>query len=217
MHTCYSPVRRSPAGEGKPSPPLPLDLHVLSLSLAFILSQDQTLRCWYIVFFLFQEVLFGLCGRPCGRRRSGSTFVGHHRYEQKIPWRREPLCFIGFSELTKVFCLVGRKLLYYSYLVYCNSFNVLFRGSLAGAAKNVAKLHALFETCKFFAIFFQLFFGSSEVEWPRRAALALAGPPSQKRVQSYTFPPFPPNIFPKKFIKTMFSSIYLTSVCNYTS
>ena len=25
---------------------LPLDLHVLSLSLAFILSQDQTLRCW---------------------------------------------------------------------------------------------------------------------------------------------------------------------------
>ncbi len=25
--------------------PLPLDLHVLSLPLAFILSQDQTLRC----------------------------------------------------------------------------------------------------------------------------------------------------------------------------
>ena len=43
LHTRYSPVRRSP--------PLycynvmPLDLHVLSLSLAFILSQDQTLRC----------------------------------------------------------------------------------------------------------------------------------------------------------------------------
>ena len=31
---------------------LPLDLHVLSLSLAFILSQDQTLRCQYIVFSL---------------------------------------------------------------------------------------------------------------------------------------------------------------------
>ena len=29
---------------------LPLDLHVLSLSLAFILSQDQTLRCCIIVF-----------------------------------------------------------------------------------------------------------------------------------------------------------------------
>ncbi len=51
LHTCYSPVRRSPAGEGKPSPPLPLDLHVLSLSLAFILSQDQTLRCCYLLFF----------------------------------------------------------------------------------------------------------------------------------------------------------------------
>ena len=30
---------------------LPLDLHVLGLSLAFILSQDQTLRC--IIFFSF--------------------------------------------------------------------------------------------------------------------------------------------------------------------
>ena len=27
------------------TPVLPLDLHVLGLSLAFILSQDQTLRC----------------------------------------------------------------------------------------------------------------------------------------------------------------------------
>jgi hypothetical protein len=26
-------------------PPLPLDLHVLGLPLAFILSQDQTLHC----------------------------------------------------------------------------------------------------------------------------------------------------------------------------
>ena len=45
LHTCYSPVRRSPAEESKLPSPLPLDLHVLSLSLAFILSQDQTLRC----------------------------------------------------------------------------------------------------------------------------------------------------------------------------
>ncbi len=32
---------------------LPLDLHVLGLSLAFILSQDQTLLC---IFFLFSEL-----------------------------------------------------------------------------------------------------------------------------------------------------------------
>ena len=51
LHTCYSPVRRSPAVESELSTPLPLDLHVLSLSLAFILSQDQTLRCYYLVSF----------------------------------------------------------------------------------------------------------------------------------------------------------------------
>ena len=43
LHTRYSPVRRSPASYCYD--PLPLDLHVLGLSLAFILSQDQTLRC----------------------------------------------------------------------------------------------------------------------------------------------------------------------------
>lgn len=41
-HTRYAPVRRSPPSEDV----LPLDLHVLGLPLAFILSQDQTLhRC----------------------------------------------------------------------------------------------------------------------------------------------------------------------------
>ena len=44
LHTCYSPVRRSPPSVLLPHV-LPLDLHVLGLSLAFILSQDQTLRC----------------------------------------------------------------------------------------------------------------------------------------------------------------------------
>ena len=53
LHTCYSPVRRSPAGQDRSSPLLPLDLHVLSLPLAFILSQDQTLRCYlYILRYL---------------------------------------------------------------------------------------------------------------------------------------------------------------------
>ena len=31
---------------------MPLDLHVLSLPLAFILSQDQTLRCYILFIFL---------------------------------------------------------------------------------------------------------------------------------------------------------------------
>ena len=37
------------AAKGIATLALPLDLHVLSLSLAFILSQDQTLRCCIIV------------------------------------------------------------------------------------------------------------------------------------------------------------------------
>ena len=43
--TRYAPLRRSPARYCYL--PLPLDLHVLSLPLAFILSQDQTLHCIY--------------------------------------------------------------------------------------------------------------------------------------------------------------------------
>ena len=53
LHTCYSPVRRSPAEEAETSSPMPLDLHVLSLPLAFILSQDQTLRCYLYLFRSF--------------------------------------------------------------------------------------------------------------------------------------------------------------------
>ena len=54
LHTCYSPVRRSPPVYCYTV--MPLDLHVLSLSLAFILSQDQTLRCFY--FFLYSFPCF---------------------------------------------------------------------------------------------------------------------------------------------------------------
>ena len=38
---------------------LPLDLHVLGLSLAFILSQDQTLRCISIFSFYTFKVIPG--------------------------------------------------------------------------------------------------------------------------------------------------------------
>ena len=48
LHTRYAPVRRSPAAYCYAL--LPLDLHVLGLPLAFILSQDQTLHCKNFVF-----------------------------------------------------------------------------------------------------------------------------------------------------------------------
>jgi hypothetical protein len=51
LHTRYAPVRRSQV-----SLLLPLDLHVLSLPLAFILSQDQTLRCNQKVKFPITQV-----------------------------------------------------------------------------------------------------------------------------------------------------------------
>ena len=54
----YVLLTRAPVAgaECKHSAPLPLDLHVLSLPLAFILSQDQTLRCLCCFsFFLYMK------------------------------------------------------------------------------------------------------------------------------------------------------------------
>ena len=53
LHTRYAPVRRSPARYCYRL--LPLDLHVLSLPLAFILSQDQTLHCKNCSFYLLDS------------------------------------------------------------------------------------------------------------------------------------------------------------------
>ena len=52
LHTRYAPVRRSSAEYCYSL--LPLDLHVLSLPLAFILSQDQTLHCKNCLFLPFE-------------------------------------------------------------------------------------------------------------------------------------------------------------------
>ena len=54
--TRYAPFRRSPAEYCYS--PLPLDLHVLSLPLAFILSQDQTLLCIFLYFQLDPNAFF---------------------------------------------------------------------------------------------------------------------------------------------------------------
>ena len=55
MRACRSRVTHPSAGRHQDvllHPMLPLDLHVLSLPLAFILSQDQTLLC---ISFIFPE------------------------------------------------------------------------------------------------------------------------------------------------------------------
>ena len=53
--TCYAPFCRSPAKYCYF--PLPLDLHVLSLPLAFILSQDQTLHCTSFILYSSSTIL----------------------------------------------------------------------------------------------------------------------------------------------------------------
>ena len=53
--TCYAPFRRSPPEYCYPA--LPLDLHVLSLPLAFILSQDQTLHCKSFILYSSSTIL----------------------------------------------------------------------------------------------------------------------------------------------------------------
>ena len=92
MHTCYSPVRRSPAKVSKLTPPLPLDLHVLSLSLAFILSQDQTLRCCILSFSFF----LALNTRPRGLRHGSlRATLARHSTVCPNPVAPESLLFIA--------------------------------------------------------------------------------------------------------------------------
>ena len=68
----YALLTRAPvAGRSVAAPPLPLDLHVLSLPLAFILSQDQTLRCCYMFFHFFCPAAAG--ARPASRQGEGGA------------------------------------------------------------------------------------------------------------------------------------------------
>ena len=201
-------MRRSPAGAGKPAPPLPLDLHVLSLSLAFILSQDQTLRCCYLVFLSFQKEMFA--ARPGGRRGDSGQEVSGTRpgcYLCKVLCRIDGVFMRAASpRLTPVF-------LYYFVLVIaklsmCSRFRVTGNPSGKPRRKSSAKLRRIFRTGKFFRNFF--------FEPPNRdpapgvtSPRGGARPPPRrplrfrKRVQRYALPTYPPN-----FYATFFEEIY---------
>ena len=121
LHTCYSPVRRSPATAGKPAAPLPLDLHVLSLSLAFILSQDQTLRCLSCLLSLFRLFRQDNCLLFCSVCRT--TF-------REMPWRMTDCIVLG-RNLTETHILGGVAasypcLILYYFVSLLKSLNVLF-------------------------------------------------------------------------------------------
>ena len=134
LHTCYSPVRRSPADKTEVSSPLPLDLHVLSLSLAFILSQDQTLRCYLSFFFLFYFKKEAKDNRNCC-----FAFAKPSLFDSGLT---PDLFVLRIDSSFYDSCTT---------LVYCKSFNVL--GSLSVLVENFAKLRTIFELTKFLFIF----------------------------------------------------------------
>ncbi len=69
----YALRTRAPLSR-RPKAPIPSDLHVLGLPLAFILSQDQTLHCIVDLLFLFSGLL---CSKkPRSRRKRGSRRTG---------------------------------------------------------------------------------------------------------------------------------------------
>ena len=60
----YALRTRAPLSEA-PKGPFPFDLHVLGLPLAFILSQDQTLRCTIVLLVFLLNLGFRLMVHPC--------------------------------------------------------------------------------------------------------------------------------------------------------
>ena len=148
-------MRRSPAAESKLSAPLPLDLHVLSLSLAFILSQDQTLRCCYLVFFFSKDCVSHTSRQP-RRTASPAAFIKHsgiRRYKYRI-FKNRPR---NFRFLAATLAAAGALALVLLYFVYCKSFNVLLTGLPFRRSEKRCKVRNLFRLVQiFFADFFSL-------------------------------------------------------------
>ena len=132
---------------------LPLDLHVLSLSLAFILSQDQTLHCTFYFFI---------------RLSLNSSFIVVKFYDGGIFYLVLILhfcCFQSFKELVSVCvetdCKVTTffwiyKIFQKKYLFFL--FNHLLFNSQATSLDCGCKVTAFSQTTKIFLSFFWNFF-----------------------------------------------------------
>ena len=199
LHTCYSPVRRSPAGKTEVSPPLPLDLHVLSLSLAFILSQDQTLRCCLSCFFFFQSFVrktyFSI---SCLLSQVTLTILLLSRI-----WLRWHWTLRRFNVLKNwlEFLLLALVLLLFLSIVNLSMISV----ALFGPAEKLCKVKNNFW---FLQIFFSILtfpvsvFAPALFQAPGRTAVL----PS-KRVQRYALFRFPPNIFTSFYLHLPYFSL----------
>ena len=107
---------------------LPLDLHVLSLSLAFILSQDQTLHCKIPLYLVFKNNII-------------------------VPLR-SVVSFIIYKDRT---CCLSLSLQYLKELSL-PLVKTAHQRVLQNLPKADAKLELIFITSKFFNHFFKRFF-----------------------------------------------------------
>ena len=159
---------------------LPLDLHVLSLSLAFILSQDQTLHCTFIFFRLLLKLKRFIVVNFF--RENLSRFFLHSAIQVNLiafAYRKNSTvvffiylvlilhfcCFQSFKELVSVFvetdCKVTTffwidKIFQKKYLFFFS--NVCVLNSQATSLDCGCKVTAFSDTTKIFLCFFLNFF-----------------------------------------------------------
>jgi hypothetical protein len=86
---------------GSIATPLPLDLHVLSLPLAFILSQDQTLHCKSNLIWIIHNPGMSVQGLACNYE---------HKYHYSLlqmytPYSELSATFFGFNFFKELFSL----------------------------------------------------------------------------------------------------------------
>ena len=137
LHTRYAPVRRS-------SPKycylaLPLDLHVLSLPLAFILSQDQTLHCKNCLFYLFDS---SSCPPPYLYMMADTRYLyllimsNSFRFQPRFLRRKTDAKVQTFSKLQKYFFKITVGVGLFALIVMLLCYENFFCG---GARKGVQK------------------------------------------------------------------------------
>ena len=115
---------------------MPLDLHVLGLSLAFILSQDQTLRCNIYSFYIF--LLHVKVVHPCPGVRLSCFYLDVDLFPLRFPEKGPSLSTI--------------------ISVYRNTFNELLSFLAPLEARKFCKDKNFFTPVPNFSkVFFQLF------------------------------------------------------------
>ena len=145
-------LTRAPvAGGSIATPPLPLDLHVLSLSLAFILSQDQTLRCCLSFLFLFYFIIEQESKKD---RLFCSLFLPSQKQRRILSdlfgWTPDFISEIWQSSLLIYDSCTTSLLLQ---LFQCSLRRFLRKRLSWRLSENFAKVRLIFETCKSFRDF----------------------------------------------------------------